>query len=308
MGFMKRNREYSSAILSRIRLLMAVAAAILFVISLYQLTSAESFGQESSIGDSAKASSLSALDQVYQIAYERTRLANERNLAKERKPLDVATWDRRTDGGLIDADRKLLGQIYFEANSVMEYGLGESTYIAAAVGVPRYVGIDSDAEWVAKARDAAPIHFQFYLGDIGPTREWGFPTHPKLAKSVLQYELAPLWMEAKAFDVYFIDGRWRPATVLLSFLHASARGGDPKKTRVGIHDYGGRPQYHLLADILLQLEFPDIKGARAVFFKRRPETTDEDILKMWFHYDRVCRAELPDSAVNKVNKLRNLGC
>jgi hypothetical protein len=62
-----------------------------------------------------------------------------------RKKFDVKTWDKTTTGGLTNKDRTLLAEIYGEANSVFEYGLGESTYIANHVGVPRYAGIDSDA-------------------------------------------------------------------------------------------------------------------------------------------------------------------
>ena len=38
----------------------------------------------------------------------------------------------------------MVGKICRQAQSVFEWGLGESSYIAAEVEVPRYGGIDSD--------------------------------------------------------------------------------------------------------------------------------------------------------------------
>jgi hypothetical protein len=62
----------------------------------------------------------------------------------ERPDFDLVNWKTRTAGGLADRDRLMLAKIYREADSMFEYGLGESTHIAAQVGVPRYSGIDSD--------------------------------------------------------------------------------------------------------------------------------------------------------------------
>jgi len=252
-----------------------------------------------------------AFDKVFQIAYERTSQQHQQHEVSQsqRQPFVLTTSWNRTSGGLNDSDRRLLGKIYYQANSVMEYGLGESTFIAAAVGVPRYLGMDSDAGWVSQARDASPSHFQFTSGDIGTTREWGFPTQPKLAKSMLLYEVMPLWAQAEAFDVYFIDGRWRPACVLLSFLHASARGGrggigDETSIKVGIHDYIGRKQYHRLEEILTLVE----KSEQAAFFQRKPTTTDDDIMELYLYYDQLCRENLPAEIEDDVDAMRNLGC
>lgn len=86
-----------------------------------------------------------------------------------RKKFDLSTWTDRTTGGLHDLDRIKLGEIYGRANSVFEWGLGESTRIAAHVGVKRYVGIDSDSEYVQTLRNKSPDHFRFYFADVGPT-------------------------------------------------------------------------------------------------------------------------------------------
>jgi hypothetical protein len=186
----------------------------------------------------------------------------------------------------------LLAEIYGKAESVFEYGLGESTYIANHVGVPRYAGIDSDASWVAMAREKVDSRFRFYFADIGETAAWGYPK-TTLTKSIHDYQVQPLQTELLPFDVYMVDGRWRLPCLLLSFLHASARGAKPEDTIVLLHDCikrehtvpGGLPnnkiirQEYTRADHLLQLEAHS--GNYLCVYKRRPETTDAQLFELW---------------------------
>ena len=222
------------------------------------------------------------VDTAYQHMLDRLPSAPRKNV------FNISTWNDTTLGGLQNEDRVLLGRIYGEADSVMEYGLGESTYIANFVGVRRYVGIDSDPAWVAMARNKVSDHFRFYLADIGSTRAWGYP-NKKLSKQLINYQLAPLMLELRPFDVYMVDGRFRFPCVLASFLHASARGGDPSKTKVLLHDCGRtqettplgkvkRHNYHA-ADHLLDLV--DHSGVYLCVFMRKPNTTDEQLLDLW---------------------------
>eukprot|EP00568_Trieres_chinensis_P002096 CAMPEP_0183310760 /NCGR_PEP_ID=MMETSP0160_2-20130417/33091_1 /TAXON_ID=2839 ORGANISM="Odontella Sinensis, Strain Grunow 1884" /NCGR_SAMPLE_ID=MMETSP0160_2 /ASSEMBLY_ACC=CAM_ASM_000250 /LENGTH=268 /DNA_ID=CAMNT_0025475113 /DNA_START=11 /DNA_END=814 /DNA_ORIENTATION=+ len=158
------------------------------------------------------------------------------------------SWKRGT-GGLDDQDRRILGDLYLNATSVFEYGLGESTLIAAQVGVPRYAGVDSDATWVAKARKkSGKKRFRFYFADIGETAAWGNPTMPSLAKIAYNYQIAPMVAEEEAFDVYLVDGRYRVACACVAFLHAIQRGGDLERVRVGIHD-NDRSEYHVFTEV-----------------------------------------------------------
>ncbi|KAL3803340.1 hypothetical protein HJC23_009304 [Cyclotella cryptica] len=156
-----------------------------------------------------------------------------------RKIFNLTTWGNKTTGGLFDLDRIKLAEIYQKAESVFEWGLGESTFIAACVGVPRYAGIDSDAVWIQSAREKSPDLFRFQLGDIGPTGSWGRPEKNRLPKSYLNYQFAPLLSENNAFDVYMVDGRMRPACALVGFLHASSCGrtDEERSPLVLVHDY-----------------------------------------------------------------------
>jgi hypothetical protein len=203
-----------------------------------------------------------------------------------RQKFDVKTWDKTTTGGLTNKDRTLLAKIYGDANSVFEYGLGESTYIANHVGVTRYAGIDSDAAWVANARKTVATHFRFYFADIGETLRWGFPKE-KLPKSVLDYQVIPLISEPQPFDVYMVDGRWRLPCLLLSFLHAHARGADPSQTTVLLHDCVKKHLRHkekershyLKVDELLDLV--KHSGDKLCAYRRKPATTDEELYDLW---------------------------
>jgi hypothetical protein len=233
-------------------------------------------------------------DSAVQTAYNLVDIPQ--NLQKQqRQPFDVTTWDKQTTGGLQDSDRVKLAAIYGNAESVFEYGLGESTYIADAVGVPRYAGIDSDATWVAFARERVSSHFRFYFADIGATIAWGHPEDVNLSKNILHYQLMPLIVEPQPFDVYMADGRWRVPCMIVSFLHASSRGADPLHTTVLLHDcfreehwnkkegpfpkkLDNRPNYRS-ADHLLDLI--DHSGNRLCVYQRKPETTDTQLLEFW---------------------------
>ena len=191
-------------------------------------------------------------------------------------------------------DRVKLADIYRNATSVFEWGLGESSFIAAKVEVPRYVGIDSDPTWIKTARDQSPNHFRFHLGDIGPTGDWGRPVQSRLPKAYLNYQFEPLLAE-KSFDVYYVDGRMRVACALVAFLHASARGitAEEKSAIVIIHDYYHpihsqkcrdcmdfvwQRSYHRLEEVA---DLVDHSGAMLAVFKRKNDVTDDMIRKLW---------------------------
>ena len=235
----------------------------------------------------------SALNEVTQlISDERTK--SSIGAERTRQDFNLTMWDKRTTGGLKDLDRIKLAAIYRNATSVFEWGLGESSFIAATVGVPRYTGIDSDPTWIKAARDSSPDHFRFHLGDIGPTGQWGRPDRSRLKKSYLNYQFEPLVSE-KAFDVYYVDGRMRPACALVAFLHASTRGEteEEKSPIVIIHDYyhdkmsqncsecrkfRWQYSYHRIEEVA---DLVDHSGAMLAVFKRKEGVTDQEIKALW---------------------------
>lgn len=208
-----------------------------------------------------------------EIGNERERVGG----ALPRSIFRVNDWKHSSNGGLTDSDRVLLGDVYYNASSVFEFGLGESTQIAAHVGVPRYSGIDSDATWVAQTRENANLtHFRFYFADVGRTRAWGMPADEKLGKIPLTYQLQALYLELDPFDVYLVDGRYRVACAAASFLHALSRGAPSQQPRVLIHD-ADREEYKIALQIADIVERSDL----LVVLRLKQNVTQHELASMW---------------------------
>ena len=227
----------------------------------------------------------SKFDDIRQILYKEA--IKPVGSSASRSKFSLEGWNRGS-GGLDDADRVTLGDLYLNAQSVFEYGLGESTLIAAHTGVPRYSGIDSDAMWVSQARENSKLeHFRFNFADIGTSKAWGRPQNPLLQKIQYNYQIAPLVVEDESFDVYLLDGRYRVACACVSFLHAIKTGGNMDTVRVGVHDNDGNHvarrhhdvrNYDVLttvADVIM------IKNSKLWTYKLKNDTTEEDLYNLW---------------------------
>jgi hypothetical protein len=216
-----------------------------------------------------------AFDVLAHHAYEtmRQRQSSSPASSDQRPVFNLAHWTepQRSQGGLLDPDRLMIGRLYRRANSVFEWGLGESTLIAKVVQVPRYVGIDSDPHYVNTTRVAVKApHFRFLLADVGETEDWGYPQQI-LAKNFWSYYVAPLFAEPDSFDVYLVDGRYRMACLLTAFLHAARYGhSDPI---VLVHDCD-RAHYHVADSLLEKME----SGGLLCQYKRRSSTSDAQLL------------------------------
>ncbi|KAL7563835.1 hypothetical protein ACA910_019565 [Epithemia clementina (nom. ined.)] len=251
---------------------------------------------------SSPLAAIEGFTQIVKKAFEQMNTDQQQREASNstRRTFNVSTWDRTTTGGLNKEDRVLLADLYRNATSVFEYGLGESTLIADHVGVPRYAGVDSDAVYVSTTREKVQnSHFRFYFADVGVTGMWGKPVKPLLPKNVWNYQLAPLLSEVQPFDVYMVDGRWRQACLLASFLHASHRLRDAitfspvsptaaaatqqqKLTTVLVHDCQ-RGNYHRADKLLKHYRAP---GGKLCVYQRKPETTDAQIVDLWMEFYR----------------------
>lgn len=197
----------------------------------------------------------------------------------ERRRVNIASFKQKSKGGLTDNDRELIADLYYGVDSVFEFGIGESTVLAATTNLPRYAGVDSSAEWISMARSNAPHRFRFYFADIGPTKEWGNPVvNGTLAKMALDYQIAPLHSERDPFDVYFVDGRWRVACVMASFLHAMQSGGDMNKIRVVLHDYDMREVSYGIVESIATIEQ---RSEKAIVLALKDGVTRADIFNLW---------------------------
>ena len=247
-----------------------------------------------------------AYKDVYQKVLKST-YNQESKSSMKRHRFSVADWTRKTLGGLDDEDRALLGEVYFNASSIFEFGLGESTYIASETNVPRYAGVDSDPVWIAQARKGAMdppslnveswtqveaerkgAHFRFYLADIGETGGWGRPkkvkTNDPILKQVIankipfNYQFTALNDEQDFFEVYMIDGRFRVACAALAFMHANATGGDISSVKVILHDKDmDRRGYGVLLDYTNIIA----ETSQMWVLQLKPNTTEQDLYELW---------------------------
>ena len=209
-----------------------------------------------------------------------------------RTRVNFSDFPYKSRGGLTDSDRDLIADLYYKADSVFEYGIGESTIIAAKTNLPRYAGVDSSAEWVSMARSYAPDRFRFSFADIGPTREWGNPVSNKtLSKMAFNYQVAPLRVERDPFDIYFVDGRWRVACVMVSFLHAIHVGGDMSKIRVILHDYAGRGGPTGAYRFVESIAMIEQRSDKAIILAKKDGVSKADIFNAWKVRRKYCNKQ-----------------
>ena len=236
----------------------------------------------------------SAFDTLAKTFYKKAiSLESIQDNEASRKRLIVKEWSNQvpTWGGLFNKDRELLGDLYYNASSIFEYGLGESTYIAAHTRVPRYAGVDSDVQWVSSARDKVvdkynASNFRFYFADIGPTLQWGKPADQNLAKIAYNYQIAPLVSELQPFEVYMIDGRYRVSCACVAFLHALkyANGGADyvrKNVKVAIHDATARENSFGRYGQLKRIAEVVGKAQELWVYRLKEDVSEEDIYELW---------------------------
>jgi hypothetical protein len=99
-----------------------------------------------------------------------------------------------------------------------------------------------------------------------------------LAKIPLDYMTQPLTSEPKAFDFYLVDGRYRVACALISFLHALSRGASRDHIRVAIHDYIAREQVY--NDIEIWTDRVEC-AERLCVFKLKEGVTEAELAEAW---------------------------
>lgn len=140
-----------------------------------------------------------------------------------------------------------------QVNCFLEYGSGGSTRLAAAIGVPHIVSIESDRAYADAVRTAVEAsgtesRCDVIHADIGRTKAWGYPVGLHAVHRWPSYCLAP-WDFIRANpswpDLILIDGRFRVACLLASLLEA--RPG----TKILFDDYRDRPTRYSHAEKFL---------------------------------------------------------
>jgi hypothetical protein len=158
---------------------------------------------------------------------------------------------------------------YARAGTILEYGSGGSTVVAAQAGARTFT-VESDAAWgrnIERWLDSRGLgqNVTLHLADIGPTGAWGKPERTRLvhARRYLRYPHS-VWdrPDFRKPDVILVDGRFRVAC----FLAALAR--IERRTRLLFDDYAGRTDYHVVEGFQKPLKMID----RMAVFDLEPRT------------------------------------
>lgn len=166
-----------------------------------------------------------------------------------------------------------------KASTLLEYGAGGSTILAANTSIETIVSVESDSEFLsaleAKVRNQFPqLRFFPIHVDIGSTREWGYPLDDTHARSWPKYCSEP-WdlcnRNRISPDLILIDGRFRVACFFITLL--CARRGSV----ILFDDYFDRDHYHAVEKIITP---QDAHGRMAEFIVEKDIDISRTVLEL----------------------------
>ncbi|MDX1780018.1 MAG: hypothetical protein R3256_01745 [Thalassovita sp.] len=150
---------------------------------------------------------------------------------------------------LPEAEAVALSRAYAGADTILEYGSGGSTVMAAELGKTVW-SVESDPDWAQMMRDYFAAHpplgeVHIVHADIGPTRQWGQPVDDSGWKKFPRYPLA-IWDRAGFThpDVVLVDGRFRVGCALATAFRIT------RPVTLYFDDYADRERLHAVEDFL----------------------------------------------------------
>lgn len=165
-----------------------------------------------------------------------------------------------------------------QAEAYFEFGSGGSTKLAARNNVAVY-GVESDKFWVDTLHKETGELCKVEYVDIGPTKEWGYPVDDSHQDKFTDYSEAILKYD-QPFDLILVDGRFRVACTLNAIKHTLEKQSNTADTRIFIHDFWNRADYHAVLEFL---ETEDIVESAGVFRLKRNinKSALENMLKQY---------------------------
>jgi len=135
-------------------------------------------------------------------------------------------------------------EAYDAADTILEYGSGGSTCLAAEMPGKTIFSVESDPDWAESMTAHLATHppastVRIHHVDIGPTGPWGYPRDDSHWSRFHRYPLS-VW-DREDFqhpDVVLVDGRFRVACLLAVLFRAS------RPVSVYFDDYADRQSYH----------------------------------------------------------------
>jgi hypothetical protein len=166
------------------------------------------------------------------------------------------------------AEAAFLRDGYARAGTILEYGSGGSTVMAASMPDKVVWSVESDLAWMQGVEAwfiAHPPLSEVHLrhADVGPTGQWGRPKGTAKHARFHHYPL-DVWDEPGFAhpDTVLIDGRFRAAC----FLTVAFRITRP--VTVYFDDYADRPAYHVVE----RFGRPGATAGRMARFDLAPQT------------------------------------
>jgi hypothetical protein len=151
---------------------------------------------------------------------------------------------------------------YQAAQVILEYGTGGSTVLAGQLPGRRVFAVESSAPWLARmegwfAANPPAAQVTLHHGNIGKTKDWGFPVDNRVVGRWSAYPLS-VWdrPDFQHPDVVLIDGRFRLACALTVLFRIS------RPVVVLMDDYVDRPGYKKIETLT---GVPDMAGRMAQF-------------------------------------------
>lgn len=183
---------------------------------------------------------------------------------------------------------KLLKKSLGNCTSYLEFGSGESTKLAVKfTNIKKIDSVESDKKFIEKnlltdtdiiqSLDSNRLRIHFI--DIGPTKKWGYPTDTSTKHLWPNYS-TNIFNGNKDYDLVLVDGRFRISCVLNTILNTS-------DSKILIHDFWNRPQYHLVLRFLDEIESVDTFG----LFKKKEPVNKRKIQSLIAKYQYLPRDE-----------------
>ncbi len=148
-------------------------------------------------------------------------------------------------------EAEALRSAYDRSRVILEYGAGGSTVLAAGLAGRTVFSVESDAAWIERIatwfEGNPPLaDVKLHLGDIGATKEWGYPVSNGAFRKWPGYALS-VWDRPDFVqpDTILVDGRFRIAC----FLTALVRSTVP--VTLLWDDYFDRPTYRRVEELVL---------------------------------------------------------
>ncbi|MEI0489731.1 hypothetical protein [Brachyspira pulli] len=186
---------------------------------------------------------------------------------------------------MTEDERELFVKSISESKEYLEFGSGGSTFIALKTTKANITSVESDIDWINHMRDNKTIfeeeqfcRLKFVHIDVGEISAMGMPKDKSKIENYPKYseEIFEILDQNKIdkIDTVLIDGRFRVACALNTILNCN------KNTKIIIHDFFNREEYHVVLNYLDTVEKANTLGV----FKIKENINKDEINKLIEQY------------------------